>query len=120
VDRHTLIQHVFAGTATFLTVSSVMTGVTPSAPLAFTKPKTFAGNRVVGISGGPGPYEPTGSTGMQVLYISTVRPYLPVALVGRITFGGGTLSFTDKLSRYGARVTVKPPANSIPISSIQP
>jgi len=108
----------FAGTASFLTVSSVMTGVTPSAPLGFTKPKTFAGKRVVGISGGPGPYTPSGSIGTQVLYISTAKPYLPVALVAHITLSAGALSFTDTFSRYGARVAVKAPANSIPISSI--
>jgi hypothetical protein len=78
-----------------------MIGATPPAPLGYTKSKIFARKRVVGITGGPGPYAPSGSKGTQVLYVSTTRPYLPVALVGHLTFvGGGSMSYTDTFSRY--------------------
>ena len=82
--------------------------------LGFCSAENLLGKGVIGVSGGPGPYEPSGSTGKWVLYISTARPYLPVELVGREGFNGGTLSFTDTLSRYGARVVVKAPLTPFP------
>ena len=109
----------YAPLVTFLTVSSVMTGETPSAPLRLTKPTTIDGKSVVGVSGGLGQYEPSGFHGTQVLYISAVAPYLPVSVVYHETNGNGkTITATDHVSDYGESVSVTTPANSIPISSI--
>jgi hypothetical protein len=98
--------------------SSVMTGVTPSAPLRFTRPATIDGKNVVGISGGLGPYA-TRSVGTQVLYISTAAPYLPVACVLHGTQSNGKpLTSSIHMSNYGESVVVTEPAHSIAVSSI--
>jgi hypothetical protein len=109
----------FAPFVTFLTVSSIMTGAPPSAPLRLTKPTSIDGKSVVGVSGGLGPYEPSGHYGTQVLYISTVAPYLPASVVLHGTNGNAaTETATDHMSDYGESVSVTAPADSIPISSI--
>jgi hypothetical protein len=108
----------YAGLVTGVTDSSMMTGVTPSAPLRFTKPTTIDGKSVMGISGGLGPYA-TGSVGTQVLYISTAAPYLPVAFVLHGTQSNGKpLTSSSHMSNYGESVVVTEPAHSILISSI--
>ena len=108
----------YSGLVTGVTDSSMMTGVTPSAPLRFTKPTTIDGKSVMGISGGLGPYA-TGSVGTQVLYISTAAPYLPVAFVLHGTQSNGKpLTSSSHMSNYGESVVVTEPAHSIPLSSI--
>ena len=101
-----------------LTVSSVITEQTPSAPLSLAKPTTVDGKSVVGVSGGL-TGAPSGYTGTQVLYISTMTPYLPVSVVAHGTNAANqTLSFREEYSHYGEHVSVTAPARSIPISSI--
>jgi hypothetical protein len=109
----------YSGLVTGVTDSSMMTGVTPSAPLRFTKATTIDGKSVMGISGGLGPFAPTTSAGTQVLYISTAAPYLPVAFVLHATQNTGKpLTSSAHMSNYGESVVVMEPAHSIPLSSI--
>jgi len=109
----------FEGYTLGLAMSSIFPGATPSAPLSFTKPTTFGGKRVVGISGSFDlPEHAQGAFGTQVMYVSTVAPYLPVGYTQRGTLDGGSLIEATRMSRYGESVSVAAPANSIPVSSI--
>ena len=110
----------YKNAATGLTMSSLITIDTPSAPLRFTQPTIVDGQHVVGVSGALGPDPERGVGGTQVLYISTVAPYLPVACVIQSTgrSNGKPLDTTDHMSDYGEPVTVTAPANSIPFSSV--
>jgi hypothetical protein len=106
----------YAGASSGLTVSSLLTNVTPSAPLSLTKPTTIDGKSVVGVSGGlPSWAQPY--VGTFVLYISTEAPYLPVAdVVHGIDGSGKTMTGTDHMSNFGKPLNLTAPANSIPIS----
>jgi hypothetical protein len=107
----------YANAASGLTLSELITNVTPTAPLSLTKLTTIDGKSVVGVSGGLAPWANQYS-GTLVLYVSTAAPYLPVADVVRGTNATDKLTGTDHMSDYGEPVTVTAPANSIPISSI--
>ena len=109
----------YAGFASGLTVSSMLPGQAPSAPLHFTKPITIDGKSVVGVSGNFDRSEgKTGWVGTQVLYISRA-PYLPMEMTQHGTISDGErITDTSHMSDYGESVVVTAPAKSIPISSI--
>ena len=114
-----LISSSFAPAMTGLSLSSALTGMTPSGTLHLTKQTTVDGVSVIGVAGGLGPYAPNGFTGADVLYISTEAPYLPVENIDHGTNGsGGAFSTTDHLSDYGESVSVSTPAHSTPIWSV--
>jgi hypothetical protein len=110
----------YAGLALGLTLSSMLPGITPSAHLRFTQPATIDGKSVIGVSGSfDAPEAANGWAGKQVLYISTVAPYLPIELTQHGTLGNGqALTDASHMSDYGGPVVVTAPAHSIPISSI--
>jgi hypothetical protein len=126
----------YAGLASWLTVSSLLPGLEPTAPLRFTKPTTINGKNVVGVSGNFPTISPAGWVGTQVFYVSTAPPYLPIAITQDGIISAPALSLALScpaqhcptasepiteaihLSDYGESVVVKVPAKSIPISSI--
>jgi hypothetical protein len=107
----------YANAASGLTISELITNVTPTGTLSFAKPTTIDGKTAVGVSGGL-PVWANGSAGTTVLYVSTAAPYLPVAEVVQGTNGTDKMTGTDHMSDYGKPVTVTAPATSIPITSI--
>ena len=110
----------FGGLTLGLTVPPLLPREAPSAPLRLTKLTTIDGKSVMGVTGGFDTSEAAeGWVGTQVLYISTVAPYVSIAMTQHGTMAGGaTITDSNHTSDYGESVVVTAPSGSIPISSI--
>ena len=100
------------------TLSSALSESTPSGRLTLTSERTVDGQRVVGVSGGLGPLSEGGAKGSEVLYVSTVAPYLPVELVVSATYEGNSGSSTLTFSDWDEPISVAAPSDVTPASAI--
>ncbi len=103
-----------------VTLELAVTGVLPSEPYTLTKVSKFGGNAVVGVSGGLSTATawPSDVTGSEVLYVSTVSPYVPVLSVAHLSQNGRLQTRTTVFSHWGESVATTAPTHSLPASSI--
>ena len=100
------------------TLSSALSESTPSGRLTLTSDRTVDGQSVVGVSGGLGALSPSGAKGSEILYVSTVAPYLPVEFVLSRTYEGHSGRTILTFSDWGEPISVAAPSGATPASAI--
>lgn len=100
------------------TLGSALSESTPSGRLTLTSQRSVDGQSVVGLSGGLGALTPSGAKGTEILYVSTVAPYLPVEFVLSGTYEGQAVNTTLTFSDWGEPISVTAPSGATPESSI--
>jgi hypothetical protein len=101
------------------TLASALTEATPVGHLSLTSVMTIDGQNVVGVSGGvPADVLPASAKGSEVLYVSTVAPYLPVELAVSGTYNGQSADSTLTFSDWGERISVVAPSGATPSSAL--
>jgi hypothetical protein len=100
------------------TLSSALSESTPSGRLTLKSERIIDGQSVVGLSGGLGSLGVSGAKGSEVLYVSTVSPYLPVEFVVSGTYAGHSGTSVVTFSDWGEPISVIAPSGATPESSI--
>ena len=99
-----------------LTLSGEAGGLAMAAPEKLTGAATVAGQRVIGVSGPPPASEQMPAGTRQVLYAADDPAMRPV----RATLQGGSIKATTTFSRWGERVDVSAPPDSLPAATLPP
>lgn len=101
-----------------LTITSEIGSYIPSSHLKMGKVHTLAGRKVVTISGTASSHVTDGGKGTAYLVVPLKAPYLPVEGGLAITSTKGALNEAAAFTDWGAKVTLTPPSNAIPYSTL--